>query len=82
MESGAIITALSELETLLNASNMKAMQQYQGIKADLESAGAVGAKDLLPLLDEAMQRLDFAAAGELCREMKERLNNHRRRGAD
>ena len=72
MESGAIITALGELEALLNASNMKAMQQYQGTKAGLEGSVAVP-KDLLSQLDEAMQRLDFAAAGKLCSEMKERL---------
>ncbi len=71
LESGEAITVLLELEALLNASNMKAMQRYYETKAGLEVSVGVGAKDLLPLLDEAMQRLDFAAAAELCSKMRE-----------
>ncbi len=73
MESETVIATLVELEGLLKAGNMRAMQQYLETKAVLESSIGVGAKDFLPLLDEAMQRLDFAAAGELCREIREVL---------
>ena len=70
MESEAIVTALVQLEAMLMEGNMDAMQYYEETIAGL---GCVGAKKLLPLLDDAMQELDFTAAAELCREMRERV---------
>jgi CheY-like chemotaxis protein len=69
MSRESAIAGLLELEALLTAGNMRAMQHFQDIRHGLGSA--VGAKHFLPLLDEAIQRLDFAAAGELSRNIRE-----------
>ena len=69
MESEAIVTALVQLEAMLMEGNMDAMQHYKETIADLK--GEFG--DLSSMLDDAMQELDFTAAAELCREMRERV---------
>ncbi|MBI9104931.1 MAG: PAS domain S-box protein [Spirochaetales bacterium] len=69
MDREEIITTLLDLENLLKTGNMRAMQQYQDTKAALESA----LHDRIISLDEAMQRLDFASAGELCIKLREEL---------
>jgi len=69
MESETIIATLDELEGLLKTGNMRAMQQYQETKAGLESALH---EQMIPL-DEAMQQLDFSAAAEYCRKIREEL---------
>ncbi|MEI6701899.1 MAG: response regulator, partial [Deltaproteobacteria bacterium] len=69
LDNETVVARLLELEALLAAGNMRAMQEYQDIRAGLESALH---EQLIPL-DEAMQRLDFSAAAELCRKMREEL---------
>ena len=64
-----LIARLIELEALLKAGNMRAVQQYQETKAGLKSALH---EQIIPL-DGAMQRLDFSAAAEFCREIREEL---------
>ncbi len=63
-----ILTArLTEMEELLAEGNMRAMQIYRTVKKQLGmEAGEQPAQ-----LDEAMQRLDFPAAAELCRKVRE-----------
>jgi CheY-like chemotaxis protein len=69
MEREEIITTLVELEALLKAGNMRAMQLYIETKAGLECALH---EQLIPL-DEVMQRLEFSAAAELCLKIREEL---------
>ena len=54
---------------MLKEGNMDAMQYYEETIAGLK--GEFG--DLLTMLDDAMQQLDFSAAAKLCREMRERV---------
>ncbi len=65
-----VVTArLADLEKLLRSSNMRAMQEYKQIR---QSCGNELRTQLAPM-DEAINRLDFPAAAEHCRSLRERL---------
>ena len=70
LDKETIIAGLEELETLLAAGNIKAVQLFENIRHGFGD----GVSELTDNLDNAMQRLDTDAAGELCRRIREVLS--------
>jgi len=60
---------LADLEKLLRSSNMRAVQEYEQVR---QLCGDKLHTHLMPM-DEAINRLDFPAAAEHCRSLRERL---------
>ena len=70
LDQEEIVARLADLEQLLNLGNMRAVQEYEDIK---QMCGNKLIRQLMAM-DEAIHKLDFTAAAELCRTMRERLS--------
>ncbi|TCO80728.1 PAS domain S-box-containing protein [Plasticicumulans lactativorans] len=69
LDADGVSARLDELAALLAEHNMRALDAYALLRRNTEHLP----EDGLPALDDAMHRLDFAAARELIEELRQRI---------